>query len=362
MTVTSIEWTDFTWNPVRGCSRISPGCANCYAEKMAARFSDPGMYAHGFAERTPAGARWTGKVELIPEKLAEPLSWRKPRRVFVNSMSDLFHEALPFEHIAAVFGVMAATPHVTYQILTKRAERMAEFFRWLPQQLPSCGERGSTRGAAWYTWNVLQGAHEKVFSPWEVGAVAWPLPNVWLGVSVENQEAADQRIPHLLATPAAVRFLSMEPLLGPVDLNKISWGPAGLIYGVLRDEAETDDWRYWAKRDGGISWVIVGGESGNGPGIRPMHPDWARSLRDQCVAAGVPYFFKQWGTWAAIDQPWEQDSPSRLNEKRERWLNLAGGHGFHGEEVWRMRRAGKKGAGRLLDGREWNEMPEVPHA
>jgi protein gp37 len=166
------------------------------------------------------------------------------------------------------------------------------------------------------------------------------LPNVWLGVSVEDQATADERIPSLLDTPAAVRFLSVEPMLGPILFRDVPGfnrsGSAG--HEILNH-----------------LWVIVGGESG--PGARPMHPDWARSIRDQCVTARVPFFFKQWGEWLPIDQPWKQDSPKNLG-KNERWMNLAGGHGFHGENVWRMRRVGKKAAGRELDGRTWDEMPE----
>lgn len=258
---TGIEWTDATWNPVRGCSRVSPGCKHCYAERVAARFCGPGQPYEGLAFRkvTVDGygedhmePRWTGEVRLIPEHLADPLRWKRPRRIFVNSMSDLFHEKLSNEEIAAVFGVMAAAPQHTFQVLTKRPEGMREFFRWME---------------GWgYSDYRLDG--------YLADGGAWPLPNVWLGVSVENQHYADERIPILLDTPAAIRFVSAEPLLGPVDLLYSAWNGAE----SLREMA-------------GIDWVIVGAESG--PGARPMQEDWARSIRDQCAAAGVAFFLKQ---------------------------------------------------------------------
>ncbi len=212
---TNIEWTDRTWNPVRGFTRVSEGCRNCYAERTAARFSthadqsgdeDAGVFA-GFAKQTPSGPRWTGRVELIPSKLAEPLSWRKPCRVFVNSMSDLFHEALPFEHIAAVFGVMAACPHITFQVLTKRPKRMRDFFVWLTIDLLTDEGEALAGRMGWC----------------HAGQDDWrlPLTNVWLGVSVEDQETADHRIPILLDCPASIRFVSYEPALERVDFTSL---------------------------------------------------------------------------------------------------------------------------------------------
>ncbi len=261
---TGISWTDATWNPVRGCSRVSEGCRNCYAERVAARFSGPGQPYEGLATtkqvkvaasltKRPDGtidqrstfasrSRWTGAVRLIPEHLADPLRWKRPRRIFVNSMSDLFHEALTNEQIAAVFGVMAAAPQHTFQVLTKRARRMREWFEWARKQAWEDGEDRPDYGLmlAGYTGSELgdgsstdegdqQAAIEnRINDAWardgaDGGTVwdcPWPLPNVWLGVSVENQAAADERVYELLATPAAVRFLSCEPLLGPVDLSR----------------------------------------------------------------------------------------------------------------------------------------------
>lgn len=265
-----IEWTDATWNPIRGCSRVSEGCRHCYAERVAARFSGPGQPYEGLAvrklrvvsddEQTTVG-RWTGAVRMVPEHLADPLRWRRPRRVFVNSMSDLFHESLTNEQIAAVFGVMAAAAQHTFQVLTKRAARMRAWFEWLlaGEVSPSGKCYAAASGAVDFgTW-------------WRTVPQKWPLPHVWLGVSVENQAAADERIPELLATPAAVRWISAEPLLGPVDLAASSKNARSLV----------ED----------LDWIVAGCESG--PSARPCDVSWLRSLRDQCAAAGVPYFLKQ---------------------------------------------------------------------
>lgn len=271
MGLTSIEWTDRTWNPVRGCSRVSQGCVNCYAEKMAARFSDEGHTFEGFAIRTPSGPRWTGKVELIESKLTEPLHWKKPQRVFVNSMSDLFHEALPDDAIDRVFAVMALCPHITFQILTKRPERMLKYF------IIDAAERVE---------RILN--HDYGCTMWTFKPKGdWPLPNVWLGVSVEDQETADARIPLLLQTPAAIRFVSYEPALGPVDFRKFLPRRMSLdeIPGSALNDGCTDMWTI------GLDWIIAGGESG--PGARPPHPDWFRQVKEQCRAASVPFFMKQ---------------------------------------------------------------------
>lgn len=207
-----IAWTDETWNPLRGCSKVSPGCKNCYAETMAARFAGPGQPYEGTIDR----GRWNGQIRLVPEKLAEPLRWRRPRRIFVNSMSDIFHESVPFEFVAAVFGVMAACPQHVFQVLTKRPERAAEFFKWA-----SSLHAAEETHIADICEEFSRGAGVCVDPKY--GLVEWPLPNVWLGVSVEDQTTADERIPHLLQCPAAVRWVSYEPALGPVDF--IGWGP-----------------------------------------------------------------------------------------------------------------------------------------
>ena len=280
---TGISWCDATWNPIRGCSRVSEGCRHCYAERVAMRFSGEGQPYNGLVRLGVGGDRlgWSGVVRLIPEHLADPLRWKKPRRIFVNSMSDLFHEKLTNEQIAAVFGVMAAAPQHTFQVLTKRAKRMREWFEWIGGGEP---EVDLVRLHAQDVIGILEPALGR-------NAATWPLPNVWLGVSVENQEAHDERAEDLLACPAAVYFFSVEPMLGPVDASQ-----------SLRRMLRTNDGRLLrndhpdARSTGGtwrrpIDWLIAGCESG--PGARPCSVDWLRGLRDQCEAAGVSYFLKQ---------------------------------------------------------------------
>lgn len=302
-----IAWTEETWNPIRGCSKVSTGCANCYAETMAARFCGEGMPYAGLV--TPGG-QWNGTVRLVRGHLEDPLRWRRPRRVFVNSMSDLFHEHLSFEEIASIFGVMAAAPQHTFQVLTKRPARMREWFEWVSQP----GDRPVSR-----CWDAGVGHLGRLDVR---NFEAWPLPNVWLGVTVEDQAAADHRIPDLLQVPAAVRFVSCEPLLGPME---IAFAMPWRITGACLNRS--------------IDWVICGGESG--PWARPMHPDWARGLRDQCSAAGTPFLFKQWGEWIL--------HPSCQS--------------FHGcdlryfKDIGTFDRVGKRAAGRLLDGQLHNAYP-----
>jgi len=252
----SIEWTESTWNPVTGCTKISPGCKHCYAETFAERWRGlPGHpYEQGF------------DLKLWPERLKMPLTWKEPRTIFVNSMSDLFHKDVPDSYVARVFDVMEQASWHNFQLLTKRAERFAEWSR-----------------------RIYAARREP-----PVGQKRWPR-NVWAGVSVESQDYV-WRIDRLIRVPADIRFLSIEPLLSPVKIKT----------SLLRK----------------IQWVIVGGESG--PKARPMNPDWARDVRDQCLAAGVPFFFKQWGVYDA-----------------------------HGQ------RRSKKESGRILDGRTWNEMPQT---
>ena len=352
-----IEWTEATWNPLRGCTEISPGCVNCYAAAIAYRFSGPGQPYEGLAYKDANGrCHWTGKLRMVPEKLDEPLRWRKPRQIFVNSMTDLFHEDVTNEYIAAVFGVMAMAPRHTFQILTKRPERMAEWFKWLKAEYDGpCDQNAVLQTSLGpYLGDGFDEAFEDMLD------CDWPLPNVWLGTSVEDQQRADERIPHLLQVPAAVRFLSMEPLLGPVDLQRFlpiytHKGPPCCI--------EQEGW-HRTKRDCGIGWIIVGGESG--PKARPMHPDWARSIRDQCVAAGVPFHFKQWGEWFPLDQEIVRFEVGHCPDfsKNRRALFPDGHHlpdltgrGTNGDEATVIVRVGKHAAGRMLDGRTWDELP-----
>jgi protein gp37 len=266
-----ISWCDATWNVVAGCERTSPGCANCWAVRDTWRLAhnpNPKVSAPnaGLVDRRNGHLDWTGEVRCLPERLTEPMAWKKPKRIFVASRGDLFHPSVPFAFINDVFSVMLRSPLHTYLVLTKRADRMQEY-----------------------------------------ASYAGHLRNVWLGVTIENQQTAEERIPLLLQTPAAVRWVSAEPLLGPVDLRGL-WDhcpehdfPGGFCLGPCSSRRHLD-------------WVVCGGESG--PKARPMHPDWARGLRDQCREAEVPFFFKQWGI-------------------------------------------GTKAAGHLLDGVEHHEFPEV---
>lgn len=323
---TSIEWTERTWNPVRGCS-LAPGseaggCLNCYAARMAAR-NLPGMASPStgepFAVLRPSGPRWTGAVELIESLLDVPLKRRRPTTWFVNSMSDLFHESLSDKAIARVFAVMALCPQHTFQVLTKRADRMLQ---WASSDSQPSGINEAIR-------QMMRDGKIARYPECEFPWAPWPLPNVRLGVSCENQPTADARIPHLLQTPAAVRFISAEPLLGPVDLGLNRW--VRLPRPVISElpfppipYAEKGIYRATANPHGALAvpaavsgellgvkpgeferlpsldWVIVGGESG--PGARPMDPQWARSIRGQCVSANVPFFFKQWGEWLGAEQ------------------------------------------------------------
>lgn len=354
MAETSIEWTDKTWNPLVGCSRVSPGCEHCYAETMAARHvlmsEAQGRRSVYLPVVDAQRRRWTRQVELLPDRLDDPLSWRPGTRVFVVSMGDPFHDEVPFDYLARMWGVMAAKPAVTFQVLTKRPGRMLAFFRHVFFGLENLEdtvfrEAMEHRGVIWdaraprmgwprgsrpvdYAHLYPQSPDPKTLHrrlPW-----VWPLPNVWLGTSVEDQLRADARIPELLQCPAAVRFISAEPLLGPLRLYHVGQtrdggaaGPATFRWiDALRggEVTQVDDGGPAVSLGGGprLDWVIVGGESG--PGARPMDEGWARSLRDQCELAGAAFFFKQWGG------------------------------------------VRKKAAGRVLDGRTHDAMPEVRRA
>ena len=309
---TKIEWTEATWNPVTGCTKVSQGCKNCYAERDFARLRHLPAY------------KWRAFTDVAchTERLTQPLRWKRPRKIFVNSMSDLFHDDVPDEFIDQVFAIMAICGHHTFQVLTKRPERMREYLKDLHSG------RQRVMSIRQSTADFLALAIDKR------SAIIFPLPNVWLGVSVEDQQTADERIPLLLQTPAAVRWVSAEPLLGPMDLCKWVYNRDAAISRAMngpmacnRDQAEDAIPRP-------IDWVVVGGESG--PKARPMHPDWARSIRDQCKAAGVPFLFQQWGEWAPnclcgrekICKTFDRPSP--------------GNPGV-------MFRCGKRAAGRLLD-------------
>ncbi len=375
---TKIEWTDATWNPITGCSVVSPGCTNCYAMKLAGTRLRNHPSRAGLTQETKAGPVWNGTVRLNEEWLDQPLRWKRHRRIFVCAHGDLFHEDVPDEWIDRVFDVMESSgsvyvggvwvpnPWHTFQVLTKRAERLrdyvnarvakaidyAEKFKECP--MPEMRDSPAAR----YARAVASGTYFR---------------NIWLGVSAEDQKRAEERIPFLLETSTAVRFVSAEPLLGPIDLTEIADGCSTVLdpecWGDCRCESlfGPDE---GCKRNGGdgqlkrkIDWVIAGGESG--PGARPMHPDWARGLRDQCLAAGVAFHFKQWGEWA----PGEcASNPPTRSEEVATWLGdrwsfdtftpraSAELHCDDEPDLWRI---GKKEAGRLLDGNEWNEFPDV---
>lgn len=339
-----IEWTDETWNPVTGCTKVSQGCKHCYAERLWPRIEAARIKREGGAPRAFTD------VQCHPERLDAPLHWAKPRRVFVNSMSDLFHEDVPDAFIEKVFFLMAHAPLHTFQILTKRPARMQE---WTTLNGPDAVFAGESL------------EHEDALRNY-----SWPLKNVWLGVSVEDQDTADERIPLLLQTPAAIRFVSYEPALGPVDFNHLSRPPGdadrqmpgfaacqrftiSALHGQNGVEMR-DGKRYYSEQNDSathLDWLIAGGESG--PNARPAHPDWFRSARDQCAAAGVPFFFKQWGNWAPsgsgntfvceLDGSAQQMTPG--------WHQHCGGsHAC-------VSRIGKKDAGRRLDGIYHDEYP-----
>ncbi|HKY51658.1 MAG TPA: DUF5131 family protein [Candidatus Limnocylindria bacterium] len=291
----SIEWCDATWTIAVGCTRVSSGCDHCYA----ATFVHRGLHEthRGLTKLRPKdasrpGVDWNGTVRTLPVRLADPLRWRKPRRVFVGSMTDLFHPAIPFEYVAAVFGVMAACPQHTFLVLTKRPQRAREFFAWLDA---SAGPKDEQYGRQYDELDVCADAaaraeREMVGDPWMISErlserrLPWPLPNVHLGTSVEDQATADERIPALLQCPAALHWVSAEPLLGPVDFGAI----------VPR----------YPDNGAHLSWVVVGGESG--PGARPFHVEWARSIVRQGREAETPVFVKQLGA-----KPFDQIGPVR---------------------------------------------------
>jgi protein gp37 len=384
---TKIEWTDATWNPITGCQIVSPGCTNCYAMKLAGTRLKHEKSRIGLTKPSKAGPVWTGEVRFNEGWLDQPLRWKRPRTIFVCAHGDLFADGVKDEWIDKIFAVMALAPQHTFQVLTKRPERMREYLSklddrkyvlrihedgrvtqdWAAHQrvhsamvgmLPKVPPRALNRAAEY------QEAHagEEGFMP------IWPLPNVWLGVSVEDQTRANERIPVLLDTPAAVRWISAEPLLGPLDLTLIENTPF-----PGQDATHLNALEGWAlgstlDSDTGIiggannlDWVVAGGESG--AGARPMHPDWVRSLRAQCAAASVAFHFKQWGEWVSIfdrdleDPDWKNCGDWPEKYPTGRWINLEGGHGFHGERVVFVNRVGKAAAGRHIYGTTHDAYP-----
>lgn len=338
-------------NPIRGCSRQSEACRNCYAAGIAHRFGHKGngVYA-GLTDLDPNGTpRFNGTLRWVPEVLTTAIKAKRSRVYFVCDMSDLFHDRVDQDWIDQVFAMMTLCRHHTFLLLTKRPDRMRRYLT----------DPETPRRVAVYA-DVLGGQsmragdlHFGLMVSGNVcdGLLNWPLPNVWIGATVEDQDAANSRIPHLLAAPAVKRFLSCEPLLGPVDLFPVAFSPCQNSADMSMDP-ETGAYECCNRCDfTGISdemavdWIIAGGESG--PSARPASPDWFRSLRQQCEV-GVPFFFKQWGEWLPSD-----DVPSEQQESLElqnRDADVAGSVVF---------RVGKKAAGRVLDGRTWDEVPEV---
>jgi protein gp37 len=429
MAETKIEWCDKVLNPNTGCSKISAGCANCYAERIANRFW---------------GGRKFTDVKCHPERLEQPLKWKKPQKIFVNSMSDLFHPDVPDEYISKVWDVMWAAKQHTFLILTKRPERMKKWvqenayskhFGWVEEErVPfepgdliyiddlwmrnMCGweSAGKCECNGGYICgyppdkysekcehgnrlcmskncpiaidnpskevleaNGLGGQYEIDDDGYSVDCEWMELhtrprnafaQNVWLGVTAENQQTADERIPILLQIPAAVRFVSVEPMLGAVDLSCLSLG-GGMFLNAFsgRRKCYNEYGGMWNIPNDycKLNWVICGGETG--PGARPMHPDWVRSLRDQCVAAGVPFFFKSWGEFIV---PEDGERACRVcgctqNNACEDgcyWVednlcNKCVGKPEPNERAVKYLRVGKKAAGALIDGQEWRRFPET---
>ncbi|MDG4719387.1 phage Gp37/Gp68 family protein [Thalassospira aquimaris] len=379
--MTKIEWTQRpgtkgeTWNPIRArnketggighfCTKVSAGCQNCYAANFQKRFKNKVRYA----------AQDANKVELFLDEtvLMQPLHWKKPRTIFVCSMTDLFYEGHDDEWIDSVFAIAALCPQHTFIILTKRIKTAHQYMTSIDN---GDGERldlsrdPMVEGAAQRIHHFRTGEDPSMWL-----AVHLPLPNVWLGVSVEDQKAADERIPVLLDTPAAVRFLSVEPLLGPVNLKRwlgrrFECPECGFddqehgtgIYGSQRFcgicAGDCGNSTKLHVKGRGLDWVIVGGESGHN--ARPMHPDWARSLRDQCKAAEVPFFFKQNGSWISA-KPGDKFSDGLWVHQNGDTFSPVEGQPFNPAPfAAHMIRVGKKRAGRSLDGVEHNEWPEV---
>ena len=281
-----IEWTDATWNPITGCSVVSPGCTNCYAMRLAGGRMRNHPSRKGLTKPSKGGPVWTGELRLNEQWLDQPSRWRRPRKIFVCAHGDLFHEDVPDEWIDRVFAVMALAPQHRFQVLTKRSRRMFDTM-WRLHRAFTATQANRAFGSDDFRPTLLDDwpymANAAASRSFNLEAVdSWPLPNVWLGVSAENQERLNDRVPELLDTPAAVRFVSAEPLLGPLDFERGGWA-------LHRPFTSPRGHRY-----PGLDWIIVGGESGRG--ARPFRIDWARSIIEQCREAGVACFIKQVGS------------------------------------------------------------------
>lgn len=330
---TNIEWTHVpgyvgeSWNTITGCTKISPGCANCYAESFGLRFKRTGPYLPGH------------DLQLHYDRLGAPFRWKKPHAVFVNSISDTFHEAIPDSFLIKMYAVMALTPQHIYILLTKRPERLPE----LRNRECSWGDVIQTEA------EELRRRHSRLNLSYYDGT--WPIQNLWLGTSAENQYWANIRIPILLSCAAVVHFASLEPLLGPIDLTSLKQTSGDVINGLYGwHKAKT------LERVEGLDQVIVGGESGNTRKIRPMHPEWARDLRDQTKAAGKAFFMKQWGRFRPMTEYEIKSEPQKARfvsvDPRERHVKRA----LVDTDAW-MTRGSKGDNGNLLDDVSWNEFP-----
>lgn len=373
---TAIEWTHIphhkgeTWNPIVGCSLVSPGCTNCYAMRVAHQRLDGNDKTPQYAGTTKlvnGQPVWTGKVSWHAPALKKPLQWTKPRAIFVNSMGDLFHEDIAPTMIARVLALTVLCPQHIFIILTKRPERMKNF---MIGEHDSCLSRINTE---------IKFLHQSIGTEY-IAATEWPLPNVWLGVSVEDQRRADERIKPLLMTPAKVRFLSCEPLVGPVDLR--NWLPTDRYYNCICEHCghvgSSEFFAYQSIADTGdgdvictkcnravlgnevpgIDWVIAGGESG--PNARPTHPNWFKQMQWLCQIAKVPFFFKQWGEWQETTEVSDNTSVMRIDGRiiSHRRAELENRHRHCKTNRAIIKKVGKARAGRLLNDQEYNEFPD----
>ena len=320
--VTKIEWTDATWNPIRGCSRVSEGCRNCYAERVAARFSGPKEPYAGLAIWKGGEPHWTGKIQFVESHLYDPLRWKQHKKIFVNSMSDPFHPGVTDDMIDSIFAVMALSDWHTHQMLTKRVKRMRTYTH---SEGAIAASNILQARVAQEAERIAQDRGETISAWWDAWLEDWPLKNIWLGASAEDQANYDFRRDDLENTDAAVIWWSLEPLIGPITLN-------------LNSSKRLPD------------WIVIGGESG--PEARPMHPKWARDIRDECRDAMVPLFFKQWGEFAPFRN--ERFPQVSVNLDGSRSNNLV-----YGSDWQIMSKVGKAKAGHLLDGREYKEFPTV---
>jgi len=380
-----IEWTDSTWNPIIGCSHASPGCDHCYAERMACRLAQNPLTPQYMGIVDLKKRTWKGRTALVESALEQPLKWRKPRRIFVGSMADLFHPSTPDEWLDRIFAVMALCPQHTFMVLTKRPERMRGYMEGMVDHPRWDAARKPLHDAFRKKGDIHMAEYVGVM----LASPVWPLPNVVCMATAEDQKRLDERAPHILEL-AGLGWrtgLSIEPMLGPVDVTPwigthnchLCYGPRFFVQDCEEDAQEqaicphcgrsggVGTWNSWMGRgyDGpGFDWIICGGESG--PGARPMHPDWVRGLRDQCQAAGVPFFFKSWGEWAphlpeigydhapTLQNGWEWGCLGRNGEWSPQATPFSSDRGDY---EFTMVRCGKAKSGRLLDGREWNEFP-----